>query len=71
MPVLPLVVPIRVNEAEYAVVNITDEPSDVYVVVYLDCTKLLQSLTLASTGLAEGTYYLFTEDGVPLSPSIL
>lgn len=69
VPVLPLVVPIRVNEAEYAVVNITDEPSDVYVVVYLDCTKLLQSLTLASTGLAEGTYYLFTEDGVPLSPS--
>lgn len=69
VPVLPLVVPIRVNEAEYAVVNIMDKPSDIYVVVYLDCGKLLQSLTLASTGLAEGTYYLFTEDGVPLSPS--
>lgn len=66
VPVLPMIIPIRLNFAEYAVVTATDEPADIYVVVYLDCSKLLQSVTLASTGLAEGTYYLFTDEGTPL-----
>ena len=67
VPVLPLVVPISVDSAEYAIVDLSEDTPDIYVVVFLDCTKLHQSLTLAGTGLVNGTYYIFTDTGKPLS----
>lgn len=65
--VIPLVLPITINSANYAVIDLKGGVPDVYVVLYLDCSKLSESLALSNAGLNEGSYYLFTDKGALLS----
>lgn len=66
VPVIPLVLPITVASSNYAVIDRSGAP-DVYVVLYLDCSKLAESLALSNAGLDEGGYCLFTGKGELLS----
>lgn len=69
LSVIPILFPISLSDSTYVEIDLSSETPDAYAVLYLDSAKLSQSLALSSSGLADGSFYLVTNDGQVLNDS--
>lgn len=65
--VIPLVFPLSINADEYAQLTMDKSAPDAYVIIYLDCVKLEESLLLNGSGLSSGTFYLIDQRNTALN----
>ena len=64
--VIPLIFPLSINAEEYAQLTLDGSTPDVYVILYLDCGKLEESLLLNGSGQTSGVFYLMNQSNIAL-----
>lgn len=65
--VIPLIFPLSINAEEYAQLTLDGSTPDVYVILYLDCGKLEESLLLNGSGQTSGVFYLMNQSNIALN----
>ena len=67
VPVIPLLFPLSLSADEYAHLTTDGSAPDGYVILFLDCGKLEESLLISQDGRSDGVYYLMDSRSVPLN----
>ncbi len=67
VPVVPMVFPLTINAEDYAQLTTDGSAPDAYVIIYLDCVKLEESLLINGNGLSSGTFYLMDQYNIALN----
>ena len=67
VPVIPLLFPLSLSADEYAHLTTDGSAPDGYVILFLDCGKLEESLLISQDRHSDGVYYLMDSRSVPLN----
>lgn len=67
VPVIPLLFPLSLSADEYAHLTTDGSAPDGYVILFLDCGKLEESLLIRQDRHSDGVYYLMDSRSVPLN----